>query len=70
MSISATTVIQPHAMMQKRSEASSHNINGSKAGPSSAFADYLFGPMASGASGSPKASSALSSVKQANQNRS
>ena len=67
---SATTVIQPHAMMQKRSEAPSHDIRGNKSGPSSAFADYLFGPASSNGTAQSKSASALSSLKQANQARS
>ena len=68
---SAAPLVQPHALMQKRSDAPSHDIRGSKAGPSSAFADYLFGPASSGGniSSSSKAATPLAAAAQAIQNR-
>ena len=66
-----TTQIQPQSLMERRSQASSHNINGGKSGPSSAFADYLFGPLSTTGSGpTVKSSMALNNAAQAAQGRS
>lgn len=64
-----TPLIQPQAMLQKRSEAAGHDTRPSKQGLSSAFSDYLFGPLSnaggSSQNGAPKASMALANAKQA-----
>ena len=67
---SATNVIQPHALMQARSQGSSHDVRPTKSGPSSAFSDYLFGPVSGGSlSSSNKASAPVAALKQANDQR-
>ena len=67
---SATNVIQPHALMQSRSQGVSHNVHASKSGASSAFSDYMFGPASGGTlSQSNKAAAPVAALKQAIDNR-
>ncbi len=66
----SVNLIQPHALLQKRSESASHTFSADKKNTlSSAFSDYLFGPLSSGGgsmqSGGAKASTALANAKQA-----
>ena len=71
----SVNVIQPHALLQKRSEAASHNTVADKKNTlNSAFSDYLFGPLSSTGgstqSGGAKASMALTNAKQSVEARS
>ena len=67
--MNAPSLIQPHALLQKRSEAAGHDTRPTKgSGLSSAFSDYLFGPLSNAAgssqNGAPKASMALANARQ------
>ena len=67
--MNSAPIIQPHALMQKRSQAAGHDTAPTKGSNlSSAFADYLFGPLSSNQgmsqNGAPKASMALTNAKQ------
>lgn len=65
---SIAPIVPQHVLMQKRSESASHSITKSGNATTTAFSDYLYGPMSNGGahqSGGIKASTPIANAKEA-----